>query len=66
VQELEGFRRIHLEPEASTRVEMPLGPDELGFFDERMKRVVEPGRFEIRVGGSSAAVQKAVLDVAAR
>jgi beta-glucosidase len=66
VQELKGFRRIHLKPGQSTRVEMPLGPDELAFYDEQMKRIVEPGRFEIMVGGSSATVQKANLDVAAR
>jgi beta-glucosidase len=66
VQELKGFRRIHLKPGQSTLVEMPLGPDELAFYDEHMKRIVEPGRFEIMVGGSSATVQKVNLDVAAR
>jgi beta-glucosidase len=66
VQELKGFRRVHLLPGESKRVEMPLGPEELSFFDEAMKRVVEPGAFEIMVGGSSTSVQKARLDVAAR
>jgi len=66
VQELKGFRRIHLKAGESTRVEMPLGPDELSFFDEKMKRVVEPGRFEVMVGGSSAEVKKVNLDVVAR
>jgi beta-glucosidase len=66
VQELKGFRRIHLNPGESKRVEMPLGFDELSFFDERMKRVVEPGRFEVMVGGSSTDVKKTNLDVVAR
>jgi len=45
---------------------MPLGFDELSFFDEQMKRVVEPGRFEVMVGGSSTDVKKTNLDVVAR
>jgi beta-glucosidase len=28
-------------------------PDHLAFYDIRMKRVVEPGEFEIMVGNSS-------------
>jgi beta-glucosidase len=66
VQELKGFRRIHLKPGESRRVELPLGPEELSFYDESMKRVVEPGRFEIMVGGSSADVKKVPLEVTAR
>jgi beta-glucosidase len=66
VQELKGFRRIHLKPGEAKRVEMPLGFDELSFFDEHMKRVVEPGRFEVMVGGSATDVKKTNLDVVAR
>jgi beta-glucosidase len=54
VQELKGFRRIHLGPGESKRIELPLGPDELSLVDERMRRVVEPGVFDVMVGGSSA------------
>ena len=35
-------------------------------LDVRMKRVVEPGRFEIMVGGSSRHREKSNLDVVAR
>ena len=63
VQELKGFRRVHLQPGESKRVEMTLGPEALSFFDETNKRVVEPGVFEVMVGGSSADVQKTRLDV---
>jgi len=66
VQELKGFRRVHLAPGESRRVELPLGPAELSFFDDTAKRVVEPGAFEIMVGGSSADVQRARLEVVAR
>ncbi len=66
VQELKGFQRIHLKPGESRRVELPLGPAELGFYDVNMKWVVEPGRFEVMVGGSSADVKKTALDVVER
>jgi beta-glucosidase len=66
VQELKGFRRIHLAPGESKKVDFPIGFEELSFYDAKMKRVVEPGRFEIMVGGSSDKVQKANLDVTAK
>jgi beta-glucosidase len=66
VQELKGFRRIHLAPGESKKVDFPIGFDELSFYDAKMKRVVEPGRFEVMVGGSSDAVKKANLDVTAK
>jgi len=66
VQELKGFRRIHLASGESKKVDFPIGFDELSFYDARMKRVVEPGRFEIMIGGSSDKVQKTNLDVTAR
>lgn len=65
VQELKGFRRIHLDPGQSERVTMDVGPNELSFYDETMKRIVEPGGFDIMVGGSSADVKKAHLEVTA-
>lgn len=63
VQELKAFRRIHLEPGESTRVEMTLGPEDLSLLDERLRRVVEPGMFDVMVGGSSADVKTAQLEV---
>jgi beta-glucosidase len=66
VQELKGFRRIHLAPGESKKVDFPIGFDELSFYDVKMKRVVEPGRFEVMVGGSSDNVKTVNLDVTAR
>jgi beta-glucosidase len=63
VQELKGFRRVPLAPGETKKVEFTVGPDELAFWNEKMKRVVEPGRFDIMVGGSSASVEHATLDV---
>ena len=66
ISELKGFRRIHLKPGESKKVELAIGPGELAFYDEGMKRIVEPGRFEVMVGGSSADLKKVDLDVAPR
>jgi len=66
ISELKGFRRIHLKPGESKKVEFPVGFDELSFFDAGMKRVVEPGRFEVMLGGSSAELKKVELEVTAR
>jgi len=64
VQELRGFQRVHLGPGESKRVELPLGPAELSFIDEKMRRTVEPGSFEVMMGGSSADITKTTLEVA--
>lgn len=67
VQELKGFRRVHLNPGESKQIELSLGPSELGFYDAAMKWIVEPGRFDVMVGASSADIRaKATLDVVER
>ena len=66
VKELRGFARVTLQPGESTTVGFTLGPDELSLIDRRMQRVVEPGRFDIMVGTSSATTLTAALDVVAR
>jgi beta-glucosidase len=65
VMELKGFRRITLEPGAKRTVTFELGPEQLSYHGPDMKRVVEPGKFQVMVGGSSADVKTASLDVAA-
>ncbi|MBB4638485.1 glycoside hydrolase family 3 N-terminal domain-containing protein [Longimicrobium terrae] len=65
VKELKGFRRVTLQPGQTETVQIPIGPEQLAFWDVRMNRVVEPGEFEIRVGASSrdADLQTVVLRV---
>jgi len=53
VRALAGFRRVSLKPGESRPVEFELTPKELGLYDQRMKFVVEPGKFRVYVGGSS-------------
>ncbi len=64
VMELKGFRRVTLKPGERRAVTFELGPEELSYHGPDMKRVVEPGRFRVMVGGSSAEVKSAGLDVA--
>jgi beta-glucosidase len=53
VKELKGFERITLDPGQTKTVTLHITPEHLAFYDIRMKRVVEPGEFEIMVGNSS-------------
>jgi beta-glucosidase len=63
VKELKGFRRITLQPGESQMVEFTLGSGQLSFLNENMEKVVEPGVFEVMVGGSSAEVKTVLLEV---
>lgn len=55
IRELKGIRRVHLAAGESTTVEFALTSRELEFVGRDMKYVVEPGTFEVLVGGSSEA-----------
>ena len=63
VKELKGFRRITLQPGETQTVAFEVGLEQLAFWNEDMQRVVEPGEFEIMVGGSSVEVQVVRLEV---
>jgi beta-glucosidase len=54
VRELRGFQRITLQPGQTRTVRFTLGPDDLAFYDQQLRRVVEPGFFTLWVGTSSA------------
>jgi len=53
VKELRGFKRLGLKQGEKKTITFALTPDELAFLDSDMKRVVEPGEFEVTVGSSS-------------
>ena len=63
---LKGFQRVTLAPGESREVSFALTPAELSFIGEDMKRVVEPGTFEVFVGGRPDALTSAKLEVVAR
>jgi beta-glucosidase len=52
-QNLRGFERIHLQPGETKTVTFELEPDYLAIWNLAMKRVVEPGKFEVQIGASS-------------
>jgi beta-glucosidase len=55
VRELKGLSRVHLAPGESKEVRFTLTGRELEFVGRDMKYVVEPGTFQLFVGGSSRA-----------
>lgn len=63
VMELKGFRRVALKPGEKRTVTFVLGPEELSYHGPDLKRVVEPGRFRVMVGGSSEKVTSVGLEV---
>jgi beta-glucosidase len=63
VKELRGFQRIHLEPGQTKTVELAVGPEALAFWNEDMRKVVEPGQFDIMVGPNSVDLKTVRLDV---
>ena len=66
VKELKGFRRIPLQAGETKTVEFTLGPDALSFYNQEMRRVVEPGLFDVMVGDNSVDLTKTVLEVVSR
>jgi len=63
VKELKGFQRIMLAPGETKTVELSITPDKLAFLDVNMKRVVEPGLFDIMVGPNSVDLKSVQLEV---
>ena len=63
VKELKGFERIHLAAGESKTVTFTIGADQLSFYNADLKKVVEPGDFDIMVGSNSRDVKKTRLTV---
>jgi beta-glucosidase len=63
VAELAGFERVSLTPGETRTVRFEIGPAALALLDRQMRRVVEPGLFDLMVGGSSAKTIATVLEV---
>ena len=58
VKELKGFELVPLNPGESKQISFTLTSQELGFFNNQGKWIVEPGEFDVFVGGSSATSYK--------
>lgn len=55
VRELKGFRKIAVSPGQSAEISFALTDRELGFYNGDGEFIVEPGVFDVFVGGSSTA-----------
>jgi beta-glucosidase len=68
VKELKGFRRVTLQPGERRSLTFRLTPAELGFYNDSMRYVVEPGAFKVMAGRSSADPEtlEATFEVTAR
>ncbi len=65
LKELKGFQRVSLAPGESKRVTFRITPEHLQFYNREMRRVVEPGKFTIMIGGDSVKLLTGTLEVAA-
>jgi len=52
IHALQGMKRVHLQPGESRRVEFTLTPRQLALVTDEGEYVVEPGAFEISLGGA--------------
>jgi beta-glucosidase len=63
MKELKGFSRVTLEPRETRTVDIRLRAEDLACHDQRGKRILEPGAFDVMVGGSSVSLQTVSLRV---
>jgi beta-glucosidase len=56
VKELKGFELVELKPNETKTIEFTLTEKELGFYTDKGKFIVEPGEFNVYVGGNSNAL----------
>jgi beta-glucosidase len=64
VLELRGFRRLTLRPGETRTVAFDVDSRTLGYYGPQMKWVVEPGAFDLMLGGSSTELKTTTLKVA--
>lgn len=53
LKELIGFQKVLLQPKESRQVRISITKDKLGFYNEQLQYVTEPGLFDIMAGTSS-------------
>jgi beta-glucosidase len=63
VRVLKGFQRIAVKPGETQVLSFRLTTDDLAFYNQEMKLVTEPGRFEVWIGADSASGLKGEFTV---
>jgi beta-glucosidase len=51
--QLKDFKRVQINPGESNIVEFTIDNSKLAFFNQELTRIVEPGIFELKIGGNS-------------
>lgn len=63
VKELKGFKKISLLPGKSQIVTFTITPEMLSMYNRQMKKMIEPGKFKVFVGGNSVETIEKSFDV---
>ena len=61
IRQLQGFTRVHLEPGAQQTVTFTLTPQQMSLFTDDDQWAVEPGLFEVSVGGGQPGTSAPVV-----
>ncbi len=63
VKELKDFRKLMLQPGETQVVKFAIGGEQLSFYNQQLKRVAEPGGFNVQIGLNSRDVQEASFEL---
>ena len=58
IKELRNFQKVMLKAGESRTLTLPIGEDDLKFYNAQLQRIAEPGEFNVQVGFDSQAVQE--------
>lgn len=61
VKELKAFQKVELQAGESQVIEFTLTEDDFTFYGSDLKAIIEPGEFELFIGGSSSTTNKTTL-----
>ena len=63
VKELKGFQKINLKPNETKKIFFIITPEMLSFYGLDLKKIIEPGKFDVMIGGSSNNVLTKSFDI---
>ena len=63
VKELKAFERVSLDPGEAKTLTFTLTPDDFALWDKELRRVVEPGVFEVMAGPNSVELKTVKLTI---
>ncbi|TEB44818.1 beta-glucosidase BglX [Flavobacterium circumlabens] len=63
VKELKGFKKVLVKAGEKTTIEFKIKPEDLSFFDQNGKSILEKGKFNVYMGGNSRDVLAASFEL---